>query len=195
MTIYLGDATLQGNNVTITPPVGFDTIDGVRLTNYTGDVLILTDIDGRSNSQEYLMPLQQMVYHTANVQKIPRISGLALGSQFDNAALFVEWSDDSRNDFIGTYPTNITQVALVPAEFATVQLLTLDGVTPTEIPAGPRNSITLVNQGATNIAWNTVDDFAAQPSIVPGSGRSLNSGTALWFMSDAPGGLLEVFED
>lgn len=166
MSIFLGEATQQGTSFTITPPRGFNGVEAVRLTNYTGEVLILSNISGVGQNDEYLMPLQQMVYHTANVSNVPQVKGTLLGNPFLTSALFVEWSDDAEQDFIGTYPVTLSQVeqssnpqpVTIDATFATsatptdhVPLVTVSGVAQPSGWAIPDGQKLFLSTGILNI--------------------------------------------
>ena len=202
MTIRLGSAVLSGTSVTIQPPSGFNAVGAVRLTNYTGEVLTLDNITGEDPSLEYLMPLQQMVYHTKNVSKVPVILGLVLGAGFPLAQLFVEWSDNPLEDFPGTYPAQITQVDAFATALKTATLaLPLVGTTYSIAADPQRDSLTIVNAGSTDVEWHQSDaGWGTNPVIVPTSGRSVGSGSspfkgAVYFRTHAVNGLLEWFSD
>lgn len=200
MAVVLGDAQLQGSVVNISPPEGaFGGIEAVRLSNYTGAALILTDIDAEQPGQQYLMPFQQMVYKIQNFRQPPKITALFLGSDFDTETLLVEWSTSALADFPGVYPCTLTQADISAPDapdIARVTLRHLNGVDTEIVTANARrHSVTVVNAGTTGILWNSKDDFTDQPTIAPGSGRTMEYKGALYFMSDAPGGLLEVFQD
>lgn len=107
--IVVGTAVVNASTgkVELIAPMGFGTARGVRLSNFTGDTLILTDISGTSQSQEYLAPQTQMVYPTANVGNTPFVLGYSYPPSQVAANLLVEWSTDPDADFIGTYPASL----------------------------------------------------------------------------------------
>lgn len=115
--IVPGTATVNPSTgiVQISAPMGFGTTRGVRLSNYTTDVLILTNISSVDQSQEYLPPQTQMVYPSVNVGILPTVTGVTLPAASIAANLFVEWSTDPTNDFVGTYPAALpVKVAYQP---------------------------------------------------------------------------------
>jgi hypothetical protein len=207
--IILGSATITPAGVVIdtNDVAGFNTVTGVRLSNYSGDVITLQNISGQDQSEEYLMPLQQMVYPSANIRNIPVLKALSLGNAIVVETVLVEWSTDPLNDFQGTYPVALTEVGTVfltpennPAVSAGEVLLLPTANTTETIPGYVfRHSITVINNGTTNIAWSTDPtgrgDWSTQAVILPGSSRTLNSGVTLYFQSDADGGTLEWFSD
>lgn len=113
MTLYRGSARLVGNRVQIIPPQGFGAINGLRLTNNTGQLLLIDNISSTGQGEEFLFPQEQMVYHTRNISRVPEASGYYSGIGFSTPNLFVEWSDDSVNDFIGTYPYAVPTNTLI----------------------------------------------------------------------------------
>lgn len=104
--IVVGTATVNPSTgkVELVAPLGFGTARGIRLSNFTGDSLILTNISGVDQSQEYLAPQTQMVYPTDNIGATPTIVGYSYGSEQIAQNLLVEWSTEPNADFIGTYP-------------------------------------------------------------------------------------------
>lgn len=196
MTVFLGQATLSGNTVQIEPPLGFGAVDSVRLTNFTPDVLILTNINGRESSQEYLMPLQQMVYRTQDVTQIPTITGVALGSSFPVSQVFVEWSNNGLVDFPGTYPIEVTEPATSSQSWvAGVVTLTDTGITYT-IPGDPlRQSTTVINSGSTTLNFLPTDGpwIAPVPSLVAGASFTLRNGAEIYLRTEAAGGQATYF--
>jgi len=203
--IILGKATIAPQGVIIdTQDIsGFNTVAAVRLSNYSGDVITLRNISGQDQSEEYLMPLQQMVYPSANIRNIPTLEALSLGNAIVVETVLVEWSTDPLVDFQGTYPVPLTEVGTVfltpennPAVTAgdVLELTTAD--TTYDIPGYVfRHSITVINNGSTNIQWSTVDAGWPHATILPGSSRTLNAPNTLYFQSDADGGTLEWFTD
>ena len=115
MTIRLGSATVTGSTVSLIAPGGFGTFQAVRLTNFTSLILILTGIDSDDpGGQEYLLPLQQNVYRTNNISKIPTITGIVAGGAGAISSVLVEWSDNPLKDLPGTYPTAIGMPLATP---------------------------------------------------------------------------------
>lgn len=206
--IILGSASIQGNTVQIDTKTvaGFGSVQAVRLTNYTADALILTNINGTGQSQEYLMPLQQMVYHTLNVSTIPTVIAQSLGTAFDVAALFVEWSTDPTIDFIGTYPQQVTQVPVIlppPAAATKVNTGTYifpDTVTIYTIPANAKRvDITVTNQSTNGadiaVGGSGTPDFATSPVLSPGQSITFVSVGELNFIAGLAACVLGFFEE
>lgn len=104
--IVVGTATVNSSTgkVDLVAPLGFGTARGVRLSNFTGDTITLTNIAGTSQSQEYLAPQTQMVYSTTNIGATPTAVGTSYSSDQIASNLLIEWSTDPDSDFIGTYP-------------------------------------------------------------------------------------------
>jgi hypothetical protein len=123
MTLYRGSAVLNGSNVAIVPPQGFGAINGLRLTNYTGETLLLNNISSTGQGEEFLFPRMQMVYHTRNISAAPTASGFFTRQAFPPNRLFVEWSDDSINDFIGVYPAFVPQDTFINPALGTPVIL------------------------------------------------------------------------
>src|ERR1035437_5611859 len=116
MTLYRGSARIVGNRVQIIPPQGFGAINGLRLTNNTGQLLLVDNISSTGQGEEFLFPQEQMVYHTRNISRAPEAFVYCSGIGFTPGNLFVEWSDDAVNDFIGTYPYAVpTETLINPA--------------------------------------------------------------------------------
>jgi hypothetical protein len=193
--IILGSAkvTANGQTVTIARPPGSEgpnsPYQAVRLTNFTSDVLVLTNIGGTVQSQEYLAPLATMVYHSEPSGPIPTIVGQALGANLPLTAVLVEWSTDPDNDFIGTYPyTNpvLPAASQASAPFFNMGLVTLTTHgDPYEINPNPsRLSLTMVNEGAAVVnVYNNVG-LAGHPfPIAPGGSLTLNTTQGVWLSS------------
>jgi hypothetical protein len=98
-TVYSGISC-----VTLPSPKGFNTVDALRLTNLSTDIVVLNNISDTYQGQELLMPGQQMVYKSPNVSALPFAFGSTLSTTTLATQLYAEWSDDSATDFIGTYP-------------------------------------------------------------------------------------------
>jgi hypothetical protein len=136
--------------------------------------LLLNNMASTGQGEEYLFPQQQMVYHTRNISAPPEAQGYFTQKAFAPGLLFVEWSDDSINDFIGQYPAFLplenlagaalttpvilsalgvaTAVAAPPATEEPVQFSTVDGVQsvgPLTIPVGFQFNLTGVQITAT----------------------------------------------
>ena len=146
MTVYRGTAAIVGQYVQINAPQGFGAIDGLRLTNYTGQTVLVNDIASTGQSQEYLFPQQQMVYHTRNISNPPTAQGFLTHAAFAPNLLYVEWSDDSINDFIGTYP------AFLPAPIAAPNL-----GSPAILTANSAVTILAPPAIVTPVAFNTIN--------------------------------------
>jgi hypothetical protein len=200
--IILGSATITSAGVVIQAPSGFNTVAAVRLTNYSGDVITLQNITGEDQSEEYLMPLQQMVYPSHNIRNIPTLVAMSLGNDVVIETVLVEWSTDPLTDFQGTYPVALTEVGvsfLIPDAVASAgNVLDLAATGTTYDIAGNsfRHSVTVINNGTTNIEWSSADSgWGTNAIILPGSSRTLNSGIPLYFRTDAADGTLEWFTD
>lgn len=107
--IIVGQASVNPDtgNVELVAPLGFATARAVRVSNFNSDAVILSNISGVDQSQEYLMPQQQNVYPTANAGRVPTANGLSLPPDQIATNLLVEWSTDPQADFLGTYPVGI----------------------------------------------------------------------------------------
>lgn len=117
MTIILGDLRGQGDVVIMDPPGGFNSIDALRLSSYCDAAIIVTNLLGTDQSQQYLQPNQQNVYPITNIGRTPQLvptGADTVTTILDNVT--VEWSNDPRNDFQGVYPTQISPPAQVIAE-------------------------------------------------------------------------------
>lgn len=115
--IVVGTAVVNPSTeqVELRAPMGFGTARGVRLSNFTGDSITLTNISGVDQSQEYLAPQTQMVYPTANVGAVPTAVGVSYPPDQIAQNILVEWSTDPDADFLGTYP------AALPANISSFQ--------------------------------------------------------------------------
>lgn len=202
MTVYLGSASFQevGDQFEISSPVGFDSVEAVRITNFTVDALILNNIDGQSNSVEYLMPFMQMVWPIKNVQKLPTMRGLQLGADIKTERILVEWSTDADTDFIGTYPVTlvvppVAKPSDVPAiGFVSGSLAVPDDGTTYDIPTDASLlSLTFYNDpvngnavmfSATDDGWT---DSPSPPVLVKGAGASIGSGNEVYFRGTGNG--------
>jgi hypothetical protein len=150
MTLYRGTAQISGTHVLILPPQGFGAINGLRLTNYTGMTLLLNNMASTGQGEEFLFPQQQMVYHTRNISAPPEAQGYYTHKAFSPNQLFVEWSDDSINDFIGVYPAFLPQPTLASAVFlGSPVILTVNS--PVTIAAPPP-----INEGVLTATVNSV---------------------------------------
>lgn len=107
MTIVISIGSAIGSQVILESPLGFGATRAVRVTNTTADIVVLTNILGVGQDQQYLFPSQQMVYYSVNISATPTAQGLTLSAATIAAGLYVEWSTEPHEDFIGTYPTNI----------------------------------------------------------------------------------------
>jgi hypothetical protein len=170
MTLYRGTAALNGNNVLIKPPQGFGAINGLRLTNYTGETLLINNISSTGQGEEFLFPQQQMVYHTRNISAAPTAQGFFTHEAFPPSKLFVEWSDDSINDFIGQYPAFLPQTEFInPALGSPIILATT--IPTTVATTAPPNFFDY------SIDFNSVDGVQAPgPLVIPtGFAMALNN--------------------
>lgn len=104
--IIIGTAVVSANGqyVTFPSPAGFNTVLAVRIANYSGDSVQLSNIHSVQQGQELLQPQQQMVYVSPNLSAIPKAVGLTYPPAQIAAGLQVEWSTDPDSDFIGQYP-------------------------------------------------------------------------------------------
>ena len=201
MSITVGQAVVEGNKVVIKPPnLGTGAARAIRLTNYTANVLILTNIDGQTQSQEYLLPLQQMVYETINVTTVPTVAVLDIGGAIVTPpTVLVEWSTDPLKDFTGTYPTVIGAPSGAPYLYVTQLVVNNNGSAFTffdymQIEANPfRRALTLIN----NTQLDSTDDqllYSQNPDlftvdsptelgapIARGSGRTFEATATLYF--------------
>lgn len=195
--IVLGTAVVRGNVVSITPPEGgFGGIKAARLSNYTGDVLILTNISSDSPGQEYLMPFQQSVYHIENVRTPPKVVGVTLGSTFSTASLLIEWSTEPLIDFPGTYPVGIAQAPINPT-IATDGVVVMAASATGQIPAGPRLQTTFYNTGPGVVYWSvnsaTVLGPTTSASLPLGAGITLDGGVVVYLKADSSGASVSYF--
>lgn len=187
MSVVLGQATVSGSKVNFTPPEGgFGGILAVRLGNYTGDVIVLTNINSDSPGQEYLLPFQQNVYHIENVRNPPTAVGIALGANFATASLLVEWSTDPLHDFPGTYPTSLTQAGVLStaaSAWSVNELAVPNSATTVTIPANSlRTSLTVFVDGANAVEFSNVDSgWGTNPQIAAGTGRTIDTTAAVFF--------------
>jgi len=104
-----------------------------------------------------------MVYHTRNISAVPTVDILFLGLAPQASRLFVEWTDDAINDFIGTYPAFVPQTLLTDPEVGVPVSLSIQSA-PTVLTA------TFANFGA-NAAVNFVP---TAPYTVPAGGFELD---------------------
>ena len=214
--IVIGSSTISANGsvVTINSPGGFGAYEGVRLTNYTANILILTNISGneQGQSQELLLPLQQMTYHTKNVSTVPTVTVFGIEGTLQVAPqVLVEWSTNPLDDFIGTYPVTIGTPSAAPYTYVTQYTLPPSGVT-SNIGANPfRKSITFINHtqdasaAASGILWSNTDNamnWVGPPYtaglIDTGSGRTVETTSPLFFRptgAPAAGCFMEVVEE
>lgn len=167
MTLYRGTAILNGNNVLIQPPQGFGAINGLRLTNYTGETLLINNIASTGQGQEYLFPQQQMVYHTRNISQAPSAQGFVSHNAFPPSQLFVEWSDDSINDFIGVYPAFLPSANFIPPAAGSPTIL------QTNVPVTGNTKIAPFFEND-SITFNSVDGIQAPGPLIIPTGFHLN---------------------
>lgn len=193
MTIFIGSVTQQGNKLGISPPAALSSVKAVRVANITSDVLILNNIAGNGQSQEYLLPLQQAVYKTEGVQQIPTLYGQALGDALPLSQIFVEWSDDPLADFPGTYPTTLSQLSATAPSFVN-GIVTLTNANQTyNIPQNVlRTSITFVNTSTSAVVmWLPADKASpwtgTNPSLQPNAGVTLNTSAEIFLQSTTAG--------
>lgn len=213
MTVYLGTGTFNkaGNYFEIASPQNFNSLYAIRLSNLTGDVLIVKNIQSTGQSTEYLLPYQQNVYKTENLSAIPKFTGLYLGNSVDTAALLVEWSDEPDTDFPGTYPVDVAIAATITSG---VGLWTFtddylaDGGTdgcPYTVSGGAGTSgftytpgfgfvalsTTIVNTGTGDILFARSASGAGLGIGVPiteGSSLTFDNGASFWLVYSDPAG-------
>jgi hypothetical protein len=211
--IVVGEAVVQGGKVVITPPtLGFGAVRAVRLTNYTANVLIVSNISGIDQSQEYLLPLQQMVYESLNTSGVPSISVKDIGAAISAPpTVLVEWSTDPLPDFPGTYPTTIGEPSGAPYLYADSGLIQQDtGISFNYMSIGQnpfRTSLTIVNNnygagfdGIVSWYGGTVPPSSALAgAVIPaGGGRTINSTAPVYVGvrgTDAATATLEIVEE
>ncbi len=211
--IVIGSATISvdQSQVTIDSPGGFGAFRGVRLTNYTANVLVLTNISSsdQGQSQELLLPLQQMVYNTDNMRAVPTVSVFGLEGSLQVApAVLVEWATEPLLDFKGTYPVTIGVPSAAPYACVSQKNLSQSGGDISELVANPfRKTVTLINHtvetapGNGDIYWSstfiTTGDLTVYPRIPPGGVRTVDSTAALFFLPGNAGGgaFLEIIEE
>lgn len=198
--IVVGEAVVQGNKVVIKPAtLGFGAVRAVRLTNYTANVLVLTNISGQDQSQEYLLPLQQMVYESINASGVPTVDVKDIGASITAPpTVLVEWSTDPIRDFTGNYPTVIGEPSGAPYAYITQEsvnndISSLDFFNYMSIGANPfRKALTVINNtnplsndSALHWSYNTDSFEPASPILAPtferGSGRTILSTAAVYF--------------
>lgn len=201
MAIVLG--AVDDNFNIIPPQGGFGGIDGCRIANYTGDALIITNIDTERPGQQYLMPFQQMVYRIENLRQPPSIDALILGRDFSTSQVLVEWSTEALNDFAGVYPVDLTQAALTAGlaapQWGTHTLTVADDGATHTIPADTKRvSLTLINRGTKNVQLSAWDSGWPHPNrfIAPGEGRAIPTLAAVYTRVAAGDGdqIVEWFE-
>lgn len=110
MTIYLGTASAVGDHVELPPPSGFNTLHALRITNTLATYATVFNVTADSQSAQYLVGKQQMVYRTDNIGSAQirlQPSGATTVAQLA-AGLLVEWATDPANEFQGTYPVQVT---------------------------------------------------------------------------------------
>lgn len=111
--ILIGSTKVVGQQLQLVPPTGFNSVQAVRLSNFADNPVILNNVSGIDQSQQYLMPVQCMVYSSSNVSNPPTIQPTGTDTAAGIATkVLVEWSTDPQTDFQGTYPAPI----MVPAD-------------------------------------------------------------------------------
>lgn len=193
MTVFLGSVTQQGSKNYISPPAALTSVEAVRITNITSDVLVLSNVAGNGQSLEYLLPMQQAVYKSEGSQQIPTVYGVTLGNVLPNSQIFVEWSDDPLNDFPGTYPTTIGSLAATAPGFENGVVTMANANTTYSIPANPnRLSLSFTNTGSVPVMWlptNPASPWAGtNPTIAAGNGVELNTSAVVYLQSTSAGG-------
>lgn len=189
MAIVLG--TVDDNFNIVPPQGGFGGIDGCRLSNYTGDALIITNIDTERPGQQYLMPFQQMVYKIENLRQAPSLDALTLGQDFSTSDVLVEWSTEALHDFPGIYPCTLVQAALAgsaaPAWENHQLAVPADGTTVSIVADARRISMSFMNDGTEKLMWSYADNGwggsggGGRPSLDVGSGRQLDTKAQVFF--------------
>lgn len=191
MTIYLGevDANLVSNQFQLKPPLGFSAVDSLRLTNYTGDVIVIRNIQGDGQSSEYLMPYMQMVYRTVNTSAIPTFAGFVLGNGVNPNLVLAEWSTEGNQDFIGTYPLAVAVPPIVSGSGSnwtgnTTTVVAAGGVqsVPTDLA---RLSTTIINNGPAAITVESSLD-ATFVILLPHASMSYGNGAGALLINNDP---------
>lgn len=197
--ITLGTATVQGSSVIIKAPVGgFGGVKAVRLTNYTADVIILSNINGTSpGARELIMPFQTNVYACDNIRDAPTALGQTLGSTFATASLMVEWSDDPVTDFPGTYPANVTQAPINPSNSSDGVVVLAANASGTIAAQPLRLQTTFFNTGPGVVYWSqnasTVLGAGTSASLPVNAGVTLDGGATVYLKADVSGASVSFF--
>jgi hypothetical protein len=100
----------------------------------------------RGNRKSTYFLSSKWFYHTRNISNPPTAQGFLTHAAFTPNLLYVEWSDDSVNDFIGTYP------AFLPAALASPDL-----GSPGILTAHSALSVAAPPPINTPIAFNTIN--------------------------------------
>lgn len=108
--IYLGTVVFNGGGrCYLLPPMGFDSTKAIRIANVSTNVHIITNVSSVSQSREYLLPGQQMVYKSVNVSSPIYVDNVD-GSTVSASDILCEWASEPDTDFQGTYPYTIPTV-------------------------------------------------------------------------------------
>jgi hypothetical protein len=172
------DVDASTSLIMLRAPFGFSTARGVRVSNYNQDAIILTDISGTDQSQEFLMPLSQMVYPSVNAGRVPSARAFSSATVAAADAILVEWSDDPDHDFLGTYPVALP-VALY--EFHNTYIGNVTSTAQTYLT--PQKSLALYiysgdsGGGTITLNWNNIAPGFPQQSITIGGKQAAAAGS------------------
>lgn len=199
--IVIGSVDLSGH---IIAPLGFGTARGIRLSNISPVPMIISNITGVEQSQEYLHSGAQMVYSSTNVSMVPTVSS-SLSPSVTAALLHVEWSTDPVNDFVGTYPATVNpgsvQAYSSPVSVGTVSTLLVPSVTgkvitPLTIIAFKINSSNLMlqdgNAGPILITIGLPSPFQTNNYSTNITGVYTSSGNGLYGKVDTGSTTIEI---
>lgn len=207
MAIYPGSSTFnkQGDTFEIQSPTGdFNNMNGLRITNYTVDILVLVNINGDTQSTEYLMPFCQMVYPLRNIQDYPKMYGKQLGADIPSEQILIEWSTDAENDFLGTYPFAVPLIPYTPissTDAISATTTTIIATEQTEIVDDPdaanRTIVALPsNTGPVYITATADADIPGDAfTLVPGAGITINNGGSIFVTADSSDETITVISD
>lgn len=198
--ITLGQAEINTDgSVTLVRGAGWlGTYHAVRITNYTGGVLVLNGVDSsNAGTTEYLLPLQQNVYRTSIKGAAPILQDISLGSILNVNGVLVEWSDSPKEDFPGTYPTTISAGGSSASQ-GSISLLPLVDHTQVYTIAynAFRTRLQLYNYSGAKIFWSSVaSPWNNAPWIADGGNRTLISTSAVFLKPSIDNLYIEVIEE
>jgi hypothetical protein len=193
--LFLGSSNIASNGyVTLNTPQ-FGAAHGVRLTNYTPSILVIADISPKEPTQQYLLPLQQNIFSTKSVGKLPVIQDVSVGTSLNTSGVLVEWSTDPASDFAGlTYPTTVSNGGNASPSSSVYQLPLAANGAVVSIPGNPfRTEIVLYNRSGGSIKWSTANaGWNANPTILNGDSRILHATSQLYLQPQADNLYLEI---